>query len=93
MKKLFSKIKMAAIVMGGIAALLLSSCSMIPKKNLHGEKLLKLSDDQLFEAVYSYNLDLVESYPSESRNSHGNGCDQSRRKQRGLGCYAKKSFA
>lgn len=65
MKKIFSKIKMVGIVLIGIAALLLTSCSMIPKKNLHGEKLLKLSDDQLFEAVYFYNLDLVESYPDE----------------------------
>ena len=66
MKKLFSKIKIAGIITGGIVALLLNSCSMIPKKNLHGERLLKLSDDQLFEAVYFYNLDLVESYPSEN---------------------------
>ena len=66
MKKLFSKIKLGGIIAGGIAALLLSSCSTIPRKNLHGEELLKLSDDQLFEAVYFYNLDLVESYPDEA---------------------------
>ena len=66
MKKLFSKIKMAGILVGGIAALLLNSRSMLQKKNLHGEKLLKLSDDQLFEAVYFYNLDLVESFPDEA---------------------------
>ena len=65
MKKLFSKIKLGGIIAGGIAALLLSSCSTIPRKNLHGEELLKLSDDQLFEAVYFYNLDLIESYPDE----------------------------
>ena len=65
MKKKFSKIKMTGILLGSIASLLLNSCSMLPKKNLHGEKLLKLSDDQLFEAVYFYNLDLVESYPDE----------------------------
>ena len=66
MKKLFSKMKMAGILLGSIAALLLNSCSMLPRKNLHGDKLLKLSDDQLFEAVYFHNLDLVESYPDES---------------------------
>ena len=32
---------------------------------MHGEKLLELPDDQLFEAVYFYNLDLIESYPDE----------------------------
>ena len=66
MKKKFSKIKMAGILLGSIVSLLLNSCSMLPKKSLHGENLLKLSDDQLFEAVYFYNLDLIESYPNES---------------------------
>ena len=66
MKKFLSKIKMAGILVGGIAALLLHSCSMLLKKNLHGKKLLKLSDDQLFEAVYFYNLALVESFPDEA---------------------------
>ena len=66
MQKFFFKIKAAVLAAVCIAALLLASCGMLPQKNLHGEKLLKLSDDQLFEAVYFYNLDLVESYPSEN---------------------------
>ena len=66
MKKYFSKIKTFGLVCSGIAALLLTSCSRIPNKNLHGEDLLKLSDNQLFEAVYFQTLDLVESYAEES---------------------------
>ena len=65
MKKLFSKIKLAGIMLVGIGALMLSFFGVHPKKKLHGKKLLKLTDDQLFEAVYFYNLDLVESYPDE----------------------------
>lgn len=66
MKKFFSKVKLIGAILGAVAAALLTSCSMIPKKNYHGEKLLKLSDDRLFESVYLYNLDLVDSFPDES---------------------------
>ena len=65
MQKFFFKIKAAVLAAVCIAALLLASCGMLPQKNLHGEKLLRLSDAQLYEAVYFYNLDLIESYPNE----------------------------
>jgi len=65
MKKFFSKIKFAAVLIGGLFALILSSCSMTPKKHLHGDKLLALPDDELFEVVYFQSLDLVESFADE----------------------------
>ena len=52
MKRFFSKMKIAGITVSSIAVMLLKSCGMILKKNLHREKILKLSDDQLFEAIY-----------------------------------------
>lgn len=66
MKKFFSKAKIAAVLVGGLFALLLSACSKIPKKQMYGEQLLTLSDRQLFETVYFQNLDLVESFADEA---------------------------
>lgn len=43
----------------------LTSCGFVVNKNLHGENLEKLSDDELYEAVYFQNLDIVDSYESE----------------------------
>ncbi len=43
----------------------LSSCSFMKNKNLHGEELAKLSNDELYEAVYFQNLDIVTSYETE----------------------------
>ena len=34
-------------------------------ENIHGQNLLKLSDDQLFQEVYLQTLDLVDSFPCE----------------------------
>lgn len=65
MKRILSKGKFAIVLIGGMLAILLSACGLLTQKHLHGEKLLKLSDDQLFEAVYFQNLDLVESYEDE----------------------------
>lgn len=56
MKRFFSKMKIAGITVSSIAVMLRKSCGMILKKNLHGEKILKLSDDQLFEAIYFFTL-------------------------------------
>lgn len=65
LKKLFSKIKVAVIALTGIITALLCSCGM-SSKNLHGQELLTLSDDELFETVYFQTLDVVMSYPDES---------------------------
>lgn len=43
----------------------LSSCSFMINKNLHGEELAELSNDELYEAVYFQNLDIVTSYETE----------------------------
>ena len=43
----------------------LTSCGFVVNKNFHGENLEKLSDDELYEAVYFQNLDIVDSYESE----------------------------
>ena len=60
MKKLF--IKLLSLLLSLFA---LSSCSFIKNKNLHGEDLAKLSNDELYEAVYFQNLDIVTSFESE----------------------------
>lgn len=65
MKKVFSKIKFALILIVGIFGIIFSACGFHTKKHLHGDKLLKLTDDELFEAVYFQNLDLVESFEDE----------------------------
>ena len=65
MKKFFSNIKSVFMIIGGLFLILLSGCGMFSKKHLHGEDLLKLSDDKLFEAVYIQTLDLVESFADE----------------------------
>lgn len=44
---------------------ILSSCGFAMNKNPHGDELQKLSDNELYEAVYFQNLDVVDSYESE----------------------------
>ena len=65
LKKLFSKIKIVGIALLGVTTALLSSCSTA-SESIHGQELLKLSDDELFETVYFQNIDTVMSYPDES---------------------------
>lgn len=65
MKKFFSNIKSIVMILYGLILILLSACGVYPNKRLHGEDLLKLPDEQLFETVYLQNLDRVESFPSE----------------------------
>ena len=65
MKKFFSNIKSVFMIIGGLFLILLSACGVFSKKHLHGEDLLKLSDDKLFETVYLQTLDLVESFADE----------------------------
>ena len=65
MKKFFSNIKSVFMIIGGLLLILLSACGVFSKKHLHGEELLKLSDDKLFETVYLQTLDLVESFADE----------------------------
>ena len=65
MKKFFSNIKSVFMIIGGLFLILLSACGVFSKKHLHGEALLKLSDDKLFETVYLQTLDLVESFADE----------------------------
>ena len=65
MKKFFSNIKSVFMIIGGLFLILLSACGIFPKKHLHGEDLLKLSDEKLFETVYLQTLDLVESFVDE----------------------------
>ena len=66
MKKKHSKIKILAAVLCGVLSLKLISCGIKPK-DIHGEELLKLTDDKLYEKVYLQTLDLVESYPDEEK--------------------------
>ena len=65
MKKFFMGFRVFGWLIKALFTVLKEGHSLFPKKNVHGEKLLELPDDQLFEAVYFYNLDLVESYPDE----------------------------
>ena len=65
MKKFFSNIKSVFMIIGGLSLILLSACGVFSKKHLHGEDLLKLSDDKLFETVYLQTLDLVDSFADE----------------------------
>jgi hypothetical protein len=65
MKKILSSIKSALMIIGGLLLILLSACVGVSKKQLHGEDLLKLSDDKLFEAVYLQTLELVDSFVDE----------------------------
>ena len=65
MKKFFSNIKSVFMIIGGLFLILLSACGVFSKKHLHGEELLKLSDDKLFETVYLQTLDLVDSFADE----------------------------
>ena len=65
MKKIFMRLRVFGWFFKALFTVLKEGHSLRPKKNVHGEKLLELPDDQLFEAVYFYNLDLVESYPDE----------------------------
>ena len=65
MKKFFSNIKSTLMIIYGLLLILLSACGVYPNKHLHGEDLLKLSDEMLFETVYLQNLDRVESFPDE----------------------------
>ena len=65
MKKFFSNIKSVFMIIGGLFLILLSACGVFSKKHLHGEDLLKLSDDKLFETVYLQTLDLVDSFADE----------------------------
>ncbi len=65
MKKFFSGVKSAVMILYGLILILLSACGLYPNKHLHGEDLLKLSDEMLFETVYLQNLDRVESFPDE----------------------------
>ena len=66
MKKFLMGFRFFGWLIKALFTVLKDGHSLRPKKNVHGEKLLELPDDQLFEAVYFYNLDLVESYPNES---------------------------
>ena len=44
----------------------LTSCNTsLPNKDLHGEELSDLTDDELYETIYFQNLDIVYSYESE----------------------------
>ena len=65
MKKFFMGLKVFGWFIKALFTALKDGHRLRPNKNVHGEKLLELPDDQLFEAVYFYNLDLVESYPDE----------------------------
>lgn len=65
MKKFFMKFRVFGWFLKALFVVLKDGHSLRPKKNVHGENLLQLSDEQIFEAVYFYNLDLVESYPDE----------------------------
>ena len=65
MKKFLMGFRVFGWLIKALFTVLKDGHSLRPKKNVHGEKLLELPDDQLFEAVYFYNLDLVESYPDE----------------------------
>ena len=65
MKKFFMGFKVFGWFIKALFTVLKDGHRLRPNKNVHGEKLLELPDDQLFEAVYFYNLDLVESYPNE----------------------------
>ena len=49
----------------------LSSCGFVTNKNLHGEALQQLSDNELYEAVYFQNLDIVVSDTSEKNALEG----------------------
>jgi len=64
MKKLLSKIKMIGAILCFIPLVLLSSCGLW-RKEIHGEELLKLNDNELYERVYLQNLDFVESFDDE----------------------------
>lgn len=66
MKKLISILKVAGVALLSVTTALLSSCS-IGSESIHGQELLKLTDDELFETVYFQNIDLVMSYPDESQ--------------------------
>lgn len=66
LKKLISILKVAGVALLSVTTALLSSCS-IGSESIHGQELLKLTDDELFETVYFQNIDLVMSYPDESQ--------------------------
>ena len=65
MKKILSGIKSFFMIIGALLLILLSACGGFSKKYLHGEDLLQLSDDKLFETVYLQTLDLVDSFADE----------------------------
>ena len=65
MKRFFSGVKSFFMILGGLLLILLSICGSFFKKSIHGEDLLKLSDDKLFETVYLQLLELVESFEDE----------------------------
>lgn len=65
MKKRFLKRKLCLVLLLSFVTLLLASCRNLPTKVLHGEELKKLSDNELFETVYSQTLDIVDSFPNE----------------------------
>ena len=64
MKKLYLINKTICILLCFFISLSLVSCS-VTTKEIHGTDLLNLTDDQLYEKVYSQTLELVESYPDE----------------------------
>jgi len=64
LKKRISKPKIAGISICLAISLLLAACS-VKNKLLHGNSLLRLTDDRLYEKIYFRNLDFVESFEDE----------------------------
>ena len=65
MKKISFKFKTVLVLLLSFVMLFLTSCGILNTKELHGEELKKLSDEELFETVYLQTLDVVDSFPDK----------------------------